>query len=150
VSPARQAHLDPTDTPPVERQVVVDMIRRSLPALPVVVLVAGLIWGVDGALSAVLAIGLVLLNFLISAAILSWAARISLAFLMGAALIGFVARAALVTGAVVLVKDLAWVKLMPLAVMLLVTHLGLLIWETKHVSASLAFPSVLPRRGASG
>ncbi len=146
MSAARQAQPALADTPPVEREVVVDMIRRSLPALPVVVLVGGLIWGVDGAFSAMLAIGLVLLNFLMSAAILSWAARISLAFLMGAALLGFVARAAFVTIAVVLVKDLAWVKLMPLAVMLLVTHLGLLIWETKHVSASLAFPSILPKR----
>jgi len=135
------------DGPPVERQVVGDMIRRSLPALPVVVAVAGLVWGVNGAISAAVAIAIVLVNFCLSAAILAWAARISLAVLMGAALGGFVLRAALVTLVVVAVKDQAWVEMMPLAVTLLVTHLGLLVWETRHVSASLAFPALAPRKG---
>lgn len=142
-----QALLVPSDAPPVEREVVADMIRRSLPALPVVVLLAGLVWGTKGALSAAVAVAVVLLNFCLSAAILVWAARISLAFLMGAALFGFFVRAALVTGAVVVLKDQAWVELMPLAVTLLVTHLGLLIWETRHVSASLAFPGLAPKKG---
>jgi len=35
-----------------------------------------------------------------------------------------------------------------LAVSLLVTHLGLLVLETRHVSASLAFPSLKPHRQA--
>ena len=33
----------------------------------------------------------------------------------------------------------------PLAFTLVITHLGLLIWETRHVSASLAFPALKPR-----
>lgn len=136
------------DGPPVEREVVGDMIRRSLPALPVLVVVAGLVWGVDGATSAALAVGIVLVNFALSAAILSWAARISLGVLMGAAMFGFVLRGALVTTVVVLVKDQPWVELLPLAVTLLVTHLGLLAWETRHVSASLAFPGLAPEKGS--
>lgn len=128
----------------VERRVVSDMIRRTLPALPIVVVVAGLIWGVDGALSAAFAIGLVLLNFLLSAALLSWSARISLSVLMVVALGGFVLRLALITAIVLLVKDQAWVELVPLGLTLIVTHLGLLIWETRHVSTSLAFPGVKP------
>lgn len=134
------------DGPPVERQVVGDMIRRSLPALPVIVLVAGLIWGVNGAISAALAVAIVLVNFCLSAAILAWAAKVSLAVLMGAAMFGFLLRGALVTVVVVLVKDEPWVELLPLAVTLLVTHLGLLVWETRHVSASLAFPGLAPSK----
>ena len=34
-----------------------------------------------------------------------------------------------------------------LGVTLIVTHLGLLIWETRHVSASLAYPGLKPTGG---
>ena len=132
--------------PPVEQQVATDMIRRSLPVLPVLVLVAGLVWGVDGALSAGFAIGLVFLNFLLSASLLAWSARISLALMMVAALGGFIVRLALITVAVLLVKDQSWVSLVPLGFTLIVTHLGLLIWETRHLSISLAYPTLKPTR----
>ena len=134
-------------TPPVERQVVTDMVRRSLPALPVMVLLAGLGWGMAGAASAAYAIGLVLLNFLFSAVLLETAARISLTLLMVAAVGGFVVRLALISAAVLLVKDQSWVALVPLSITLIVTHLGLLVWESRHVSASLAFPALKPTGG---
>jgi hypothetical protein len=133
--------------PPVEQQVATDMIRRSLPALPVLVLVAGLIWGVDGALSAAFAIGLVFLNFLFAASLLAWSARISLSLMMVAALGGFILRLALITVAVLLVHDQSWVSIVPLGFTLIITHLGLLIWETRHVSLSLAYPTFKPKRG---
>jgi hypothetical protein len=130
--------------PAVEAEVAADMARRALPAVPVVVLLTGLVWGVDGALSAAFAVVLVLANLALSAALLGWAARISLALLMGAALGGFALRLALLAGVVWAVKDQSWVDIVPLGLTLAVTHLGLLIWETKHVSASLAFPGLKP------
>ncbi len=130
--------------PPVEREIVLDMIRRAAPALPVVVVVAGLVWGVNGALSAAFAIGLVLVNFLVSASLLAWSARISLGLIMAAALGGFVVRLALITVAVLLVKDHAWVEMIPLGLTLAVTHLGLLVWEARHLSMSLAYPTTKP------
>lgn len=135
----------PARQPSVEHQVVTDMIRRALPALPVIVALAGLIWGIDGAISAAFAIFLVLMNFVLSASLLAWSARISLHLLMVAALVGFVLRLALITVIVLGVKDQAWVSLVPLGLTLIVTHLGLLVWETRHVSASLAFPALKPR-----
>ena len=134
-------------TPPVERQVVADMVRRSLPVLPVMVVLAGLGWGFAGAASAAFAIGLVLVNFLFSAVLLETAARISLPLLMVAAVGGFVVRLAMITAAVLLVKDQSWVHLVPLSLTLIVTHLGLLVWESRHVSASLAFPALKPAGG---
>ncbi len=134
-------------TAPVERQIVLDMARRSLPVLPVLVLLAGLGWGWAGAASAAYAVGLILLNFLISAMLLETAARISLPLLMVAALGGFVVRLAMITAAVLLVKDQPWVELVPLSLTLVVTHLGLLVWESRHVSASLAFPALKPAGG---
>ncbi len=135
--------------PAVEPQVAGDMARRSLPAIPVLVLVSGLIWGLDGAASAAFAVVLVLLNLAASAWLLATAARISLPLLMVAALGGFVIRLALLTTIVLLVKDQGWVDLVALSVTLLVTHLGLLIWETRHVSASLAFPALKPTTASS-
>ena len=134
-------------TPPVERQVVTDMVRRSLPVLPVIVVLAGLGWGAAGAASSAYAIGLVLLNFLFSAVLLETAARISLALLMVAALGGFIVRLAMITAAVLLVKDESWMAMVPLSITLIVTHLGLLVWESRHVSASLAFPALKPVGG---
>jgi hypothetical protein len=131
---------------PVEREVVSDMIRRSLVGLPVPVIVAGLVWGWKGALSAAFALGLVLLNFLLSAAMLAWAARVSLAALMATALFGFFIRLALVAALILAVRHQSWVEMVPLCFTVLVAHLGLLIWETRHVSASLAFPGVAPKR----
>ena len=55
-------------------------------------------------------------------------------------------RTALVGVALYTVKDRGWVDLPVLAVTVLVTHLGMLFWETRYVSASLAFPSLKPQR----
>lgn len=138
----------PIDAPAVEAQVAGDMVRRALPVAPLVVLVAGVVWGADGAASAAYAIALVLLNFALSAALLTVGARISLAVLMAAALFGYLLRLGLITLAVLLVKDQSWVDLVPLGLTLIVTHLGLLVWETRNVSASLAFPGLKPSKGA--
>ena len=132
------------DGPPVERQLVADMVRRGLLVAPALILVAGAIWGVRGGLSAAYAIGLVLANFALAAVALSWAARISLVAMAVAALGGYLVRLALLTLAVFAVKDQGWVSMVPLALTLMVTHLGLLWWETRYVSASLAYPGLRP------
>jgi hypothetical protein len=136
--------------PAVEPQVAFDMARRIAPVLPVLVVVAGLIWGWDGAASAAFAVVLVLANLAASAALLAWAARISLPLLMLAALGGFAVRLLVLTGIVIAVKDQPWVDLVALGLTLVVTHIGLLVWETRHVSASLAFPAVKPKPTRSG
>ena len=142
--PAPRLLPPPSAGPAVEREVVFDMIRRALPALPALIVLAGLIWGVDGALSAAFAIGIVLVNFVVSANLLAWSARIALTLMMAAALGGFIIRLILITVAVLAVKDQAWVELVPLGLTLIVTHLGLLIWEARHLSLSLAYPTVKP------
>ncbi|HEX3541706.1 MAG TPA: ATP synthase subunit I [Acidimicrobiales bacterium] len=133
------------DGPAVEQQVARDMIRRAIPVAPVLMLVAGLIWGVDGALSAGYAIVVVLANFALSAAILTVTARISLVVMMTAVMAGYLARLALVTVAVLAVIHQPWVVVVPLALTIVVTHLGLLFWETKYVSATLAYPALKPQ-----
>jgi hypothetical protein len=120
------------------------MVRRGLWAAPAIVLVAGLIWGGDGAWSALLAIAVVLVNLAVSALALSWAARVSATAIMAVAMFGFAVRMAVLTLVVYVVKDEPWIDLVALGVTILVTHLGLLFWELRYVSASLAFPGLKP------
>lgn len=130
--------------PAVEREVARDLVKRGLYVVPGIVAASALLWGAAGAASAGYAVGLVLVNFVVAAALLAWAARISLGLLMGVALFGFLLRLGLVTLAVLLVRDAGWVERTPLGITLVVTHLGLLVWETRYVSASLAFPGLKP------
>ena len=130
--------------PAVEREIASDMVRRALPVAPVLVVLAAIPWGVDGALSAAFAIAVVVVNFLLAAWVLAAASRISYGLLMGAALFGYLVRIALIGLAVWAVKDLSWVEPLPLGLTLIVTHLGLLLWELRYVSASLAFPGLKP------
>lgn len=139
------------DGPAVEQDVALDLLRRAVPATPPFLLVAGLVWGLDGVASAAIGLALVLVNLSSSALLLSWTARISLSLMMGAALFGYLLRLALVFAVVWALKDQAWIALVPLGVTIVVSHLGLLVWETRYVSTTLAFPGLLPRagRGAS-
>ena len=53
----------------------------------------------------------------------------------------------ILTAAVVPVRNMDWFEIAPFALTLIVTHLGLLIWETKFVSATLAHPGLKPTTG---
>ena len=134
-----------TATVDVETELATDMVKRALPVAPAIVLVAALLGGSKGAWSALLAVAVVLVNFLLAAISLSWAARTSPVTLMATALGGFLVRMGLVTAVVLAVRHASWINLSVLAITILVTQLGLLFWETKYVGASLAFPGVKPK-----
>ena len=121
-----------------------DLARRGLIVAPFAVVASGLVWGLDGALSTLFGLALVVANFLAAAAMLAWAAKISPAVLMATALGGMLLRLGVLTAVVLLVKDLPWVEIVPLAVTIVVAHLFLLVWESRHVSASLAYPVLKP------
>ena len=140
MSPAAPASAGPA----VERELAFDMVRRGVVVAPVLVLLGALVWGGDGAWSLLVAVGLVLVNLALSAIALSWAARVSLTMIMAVALGGFAVRMGLVVAVVALVRDEPWIDLTALAVGVLVTHLGLLFWELRYVSASLAYPGLKP------
>ncbi len=138
-----------TAAPQVEWDMATDMVRRGLPVAPVVVLLGALGWGVDGALSTAYALVLVLGNLLASAALMRWAGKKSLGVLAGAAAGGYAVRMAVVTLAVWAVKGMSWVELLPLGLTIVVTQLGLLWWETRQISLSLAYPGLKPPSGRS-
>lgn len=134
------------DGEPVEVKVSADMVKRGLLVAPLIIAICAVIWGVNGAWSAALGIALVLLNFALSATIISTTAKISLGLMMGATLFGFLIRLGLILLVVVLVKDKPWISLPALGATIIVTHLGLLFWEMKYLAISLAHPGLKPAR----
>ncbi len=139
----------PVAGPAPEVDIAHDLARRALPVAPVAIVVCGLFWGVEGALSAAYAVVLVVVNFLAAAALMARAARISAAMLMAAVLGGYLVRLGVLTVAVMAVRDAAWVEMVPLGLTLVLTHVGLLVWEARKVSVTLAFPGLKPA-GAPG
>ena len=134
--------LGPAPEPVLAR----DMAKRALLLAPLAVGVCAVVWGSAGAASAAYAMALVLANFVLAAWMLATAARISYGALMGAALFGFMLRLAFVSAAVLVFRDAGWMEPLAAGLTLVVAHLGLLFWELRFVSASLAYPDLKPAR----
>jgi Na+/phosphate symporter len=133
--------VDPA--PPVERRIATDLARHGLMVAPVILLVAGLLRGVDGAASAALALAVLVLNFLAAAISLEWGARRSGNALLAVALGGFLFRMVSILVVILVAQALfGWVDVVVLGVTLFLTHLGLLFWELRSVSFSLAAPGL--------
>lgn len=124
-----------------------DMVRRGAAVLPIVVGIAALVSDLPTAASIGYGMVVVMGNLLLSAYLLAGAARISLGLVPSVALGGYVLRLALVFMAVWLIRDTSWVRMIPLGITIIVTHLGLLVWELRHVSASFAHPGLKPVGG---
>jgi hypothetical protein len=141
---AADRHAPVPPAPEVERELAFDMLKRGVWFAPGVLLLATMAWGTQGASSAVVAIALVVVNLLLAAFALSWAAKVSLTAIMAVSLGGFAVRMGLVTAVLFAVRDATWIDMTALGITVLVTHLGLLFWELRYVSASLAFPGLKP------
>ena len=128
-----------------EREVATDIFRRGLIISPVLLLLALIFWGLSGLSSSAVALGIVLANFLAGAWIIDWAVKISPQLLMSAVLGGFVFRMGVITATVLPIRNQTWFEIMPFALVLIFLHLGLLIWETRYVSATLKYPGLKPR-----
>jgi len=129
-----------------EIQVSFDILKRGAYVSPVIVAVCAVFAGLDGVFSALYGMALVLVNFFCAAGLVAVTARISLGLMMGAVLFGYIARLGLIFLAVILVRDASWISLTALGLTIIVTHLGLLVWEMRYVAASLAYPGWKPRR----
>lgn len=132
--------------PAPEVTVTKDIIRRGLIAAPLLIAVCGFIWGLHGAYSSAYGIAIILVNFGLAAGLIAGSVRISLGLMMGAVLMGYLIRLGLIFLAVLLVKDSGWISLPALGTTIIVTHLGLLVWEMKYLALSLAHPGLKPTR----
>ena len=134
------------DLTATEGAIARDLARRAIWVAPVFLLLGVVGWGINGLLSSALALVMVAVNFRLGAAIISRAAQISINALYGAVLGGYVARLALMTAVVLTVKAIGLLATVPFAITLLVTHLGLLAWESRHVAMTLAAPGLKPTK----
>jgi hypothetical protein len=57
---------------------------------------------------------------------------------------------AVVVVALVLLRHQGWIDLPTLGLVIVGTHLGLLLWEMKYLSLSLAAPGLRPTRPTTG
>lgn len=137
---------EPAPGPAVELEIARDLARHGIYATPAVVLVSGLVAGWAGAAGAALALAVVVGNFCLGAAVLQWAGRISLNLLLVASLVGFFVRLGIVTGIGLAVRAAGWVDFPTFGIVLVVSHLGLLFWELRSVSLSLAYPGLRPAK----
>lgn len=142
INPSVLAMRDTGPSP--EAQITRDIVKRGIIAAPALFVVSWLVWGSDGAWSSAYGLGLVLCNFMIAAGLVATTARISYALMMAATLFGYILRLGIVALAVMLVRNQPWVDLLALGLTLVVSHLGLLFWEMRYVSATLAFPGLKP------
>lgn len=122
-----------------------DIIRRGAIVAPIFIGASALGWGANGAWSAAYGLVLILANYGLAAWLVSYTAKISYALMMGTTLFGYVIRLAIVAAAVYLVRNLSWVELVPMGVTIIVAHVGLLFWELRYVSLSLAYPGLKPK-----
>jgi len=130
-----------------EQRVAADLARKAALVAPAIVLVAGLLRGIDGAVSAAVALVLVAANFLVSAALIARAAPLGPTVIAGATMGGFVVRIAALIGAIVALRTQSWIDLPVLLVVLASTHVVLLFWEMRAVSLTAAYPGLRPDRG---
>jgi hypothetical protein len=119
---------------PVEAVIARHTVRRAVVVGPVIVLVAGLARGLDGAVAAALGVAVVAANFLVAGAMLSAAIRVSLAMYHAAALFGFFLRLALMTATMLLIVRLVEIDRPAFGVSAVVAYVALLAWEAAAVS----------------
>jgi hypothetical protein len=127
-----------------ESRIADHMARHALLIAPLVILGCGILRGVDGAISAAIGLALVAINFAVSARLIGWAAARSLTLLQAAVLGGFVVRLFALTLIVLGLEQFSFIDLPVLVLTIAVTHIALLIWETRYVSLTLAAPGLKP------
>ncbi|MBT8240787.1 MAG: ATP synthase subunit I [Acidimicrobiia bacterium] len=143
-------HVDRLEGLSPATQVAVDMAKRSVFLIPIIILFGALLDGTEGVLSVGYAVAIVVVNFLAAAFMIGKAAQINFAFVFGAALGGFALRLGLIFLAILAVAGQDWVRIVPMGITLIVTHLGLLVWELRYVSASMAYPGLKPKEHRQG
>lgn len=128
-----------------ERALAQDIVRRGLIGGPVLVGLCAGLWGFDGLWSSGYALGLILVNFWLAASLITWSMRISPTMLMAGVMGGYFIRLGILTGAYFLVRNTGWFEALPFVITLVAAHIVLLVWETRYVSMSLAYPGLKPQ-----
>jgi hypothetical protein len=119
---------------PVELDLAKSTVRRAVVVGPILVAIAWLIRGWDGAWSAALGVAIVVGYYLISGTFLAMAARISFAAYYAGALLGFIVRLGLIAVTMYLLAKILPVDRVVLGVSVVVAYVALLILEVKALA----------------
>jgi hypothetical protein len=146
VSPMEFAVPQPS-TERIESTIAHDLARKGAIVSPIIVVGLGIWRGPDAALGAVLALAIVVVNFLAAAWILGWTARNAPHALTGVALMSFLVRLAIITLLGAGIKALDVVDWPVFCFTLIGSYFVLLFWELRSVSLTLAYPGLKPKPG---
>lgn len=131
---------------PIEMQIARDIARKGAIVAPALAIALGAWRGWGAAIAVGLAFVVVIANLVLGAALATWASRISSTAIAGAALGGYLVRLGVLLAALFAVRALAFVDFEVFAYTLIAAQLGLLFWEMRAVSLSLAAPGLRPRK----
>ncbi|MSO37304.1 MAG: hypothetical protein EXQ69_03540 [Acidimicrobiia bacterium] len=133
-------------SPPVahESAIAAQLARHALYVAPAILIAAGIYGGAGAVISAGIGLVIVAMNFLASARLIAWAALKSPSAVQAAVLGGFLARLVVLTALVFALAQVNFIDAVVLVLTIAVTHLGLLIWETRYVSLTLGAPGLKP------
>ncbi len=120
--------------PPVELILTKHLLRRAWWIAPLIVGTLGVFRGSDGAVAAAIGAAAVIANFWLSAVLLAFAAKISLALYHAAALFGFFIRLGMLTVVILGIGQVMELDRVALAISAVVCHLALLAWEAWAVA----------------
>lgn len=112
--------------------------------MPIAVVASLLVGGPTAAAAVAIGMVIILGNFWVSAKILAWASTISHGMVASTSISGYFIRSFLIAGLVWLLKDVSSVNLLWLVFSLVISHLGLLTWELRYVSTTIAHPGLKP------
>ncbi len=122
----------------VEKRMATHMAKWGAIVSPVLLVVSFLIWSTRGLESSAYAIVLVIVNFVVTAKLMEIGGRYSLSGLMVTAVGGFIFDLVLLGAAVIPFATASWMNLWALGLTLIVTHLGLVIFEANTISTRMA------------
>jgi hypothetical protein len=129
----------------IESRIAHDIARHALIVAPIAIIGVGIWRGIPAGAAVALALALVVGNFIAAAWVLGWVARTSPDLLMGAAMMSFLVRLVLITAIGVGIKELDVVDFQVFCITLIASYLGLLFWEMRSISVSLASPGLKPK-----
>ncbi len=122
--------------PAAELTVARSAVRRMIVVGPLLLLAFGLSRGLDGLVASSLGLAIVAAYYLLSGAMLSTAARISLGAYHAAALIGFFVRMALIAGSMFALAALFEIDRLAIGLTVVVAYLVLLGWEAATIAGA--------------
>jgi hypothetical protein len=122
------------DERPIEAIIGRNTAKRGIFVAPVLALVFGLLEGWQGAVAALVGVGIVLANFVLGGYIMSKAARVSMTMYNAAALFGFILRLGLITVTMLIIANVTNLDRMAMGISVVVSYLVLLSWEAVAVA----------------